>query len=144
MGSYLSYEEYKAYGLDAMEEGEFNALSTFASRIIDAYTFNAIERYDLMNQPYYASKVKDAMAYQIFFMGKIGEDNALGTGAGEGAAKVGESETIGSYSHSISYGSDSGSGKSASRQVFVGTMQVAPLAVSTLAPVQALGRKLGC
>lgn len=142
MGSYLSYEEYKAYGLDAMEEGEFNALSTYASRIIDAYTFNAIERYDLMTSPHYASKVKDAMAYQIAFMGKIGEDNALGTGAGEGAAKASESETIGSYSHSVTYGS--GSGKSASRQVFVGTMQVAPLAVSTLAPIQALGRKLGC
>lgn len=142
MGSYLSYEEYKAYGLDSMEEGEFNALSTYASRIIDAYTFNAIERYDLMNQPYYASKVKDAMAYQIAFMGKIGEDNALGTGAGEGAAKASESETIGSYSHSVTYGS--GSGKSASRQIFVGTMQVAPLAVSTLASIQALGRKIGC
>ena len=142
MGNYLSYEEYKAYGLDDMEEGEFNALSTYASRIIDAYTFNAIERYDLMNDPYYASKVKDAVAYQVYFMGKIGQDNALGTGAGEGAAKVGESETIGSYSHSITYGS--GSGKSASRQVFVGTMQVAPLAVSTLAPVQAMGRKIGC
>ena len=140
--SYLSYEEYKAYGLNDMGESEFDALSTYVSRLIDAYTFQAIPKYDLMEDEYYSQMVKDAMAFQMDFMSLIGKDEALGTGEGAGAKKTGESETIGNYSHSISYGSGSASSKGQSVQTFVGTIQLASLVVTTLAPIRAIGRRI--
>lgn len=142
MQNYLSYEEYVAYGLNDMGESEFNALSTYVSRLIDAYTFQAIPRYDLMSDEYYASMVRDAMAFQMDFMSRIGKDEALGTGEGAGARKASESETIGNYSHSVSYGSDTSSKEGVSVQTYVGTMQLASLTVTTLAPIRAMGRRL--
>ena len=141
--SYLSYEEYKPYGLNDMGESEFNALSTYVSRLIDAYTFQAIPKYGLMEDEYYSRMVKDAMALQLDFMSLIGKDEALGTGEGAGAQKAGESETIGNYSHSISYGSGGGTSKKGqSVQTYVGTIQLASLAVTTLAPIRAIGRRI--
>ena len=142
MAEYLSYEEYESYGLHSIDEGEFKALSIYASRLIDAYTFFAIRKYGLMDSPAYAGDIKDAMAFQIDFMSLIGLEKAIGADEGAGAPVSSESETIGNYSHSRSYGS--GDSQDGSRQVFVGTMQVSPLAVSALAPIQALGRRIGC
>lgn len=140
MSGYLSYEEYQEKGLCGLEEGEFDALSTYASRVVDAYTFRAIHRYGLMDDPRYAAMVKDAVAFQVDFMSRLGEDRALGVDAGEGAAAASESETIGNYTRSVSHGS--GARMDGSAKAYVGTMQVSPLAVDVLAPIRAMGRRI--
>lgn len=141
MAEYLSYEEYAGYGLDAIEEADFTAFAIYASRLIDAYTFNAVQRFSLLEDEYYAGLIKDAVAFQIDFMHRIGLEKALGVDATAGKELAGESETIGNYSISRTFSSDESQG--GSKRYFVGTAQIASLAVTILAPVQALGRKIG-
>lgn len=140
MSGYLSYEEYEAKGLSAMDEAEFTALSTYACRVVDAVTFHAIDRYGLMDDPNLAPLVKDAVAFQVDFISRLGEERALGVDAGEGAAAASESETIGNYTRSVSHGS--GARMDGSAKAYVGTMQVSPLAVDVLAPIRAMGRRI--
>lgn len=140
MSGYLSYEEYEAMGLSALEEAEFTALSTYACRVVDAVTFHAIDRYGLMDDPNLAPLVKDAVAFQVDFISRLGEDRALGVDAGDGASVSGESETIGNCSRSVSY--SSGQSADGSAKTYVGTMQVSPLAVDILAPIRAIGRRI--
>lgn len=89
---YLSYDEFKAYPLGVeISEQEFETLRFYAEATIDG----------LVNRPIDASCVPDgvkrAAAMQIAYLAmQGGADAALG-----GAA---QSETIGSYSYSVSTG----------------------------------------
>lgn len=145
MAEYLTYEEYKAKGFSNAEEAEFSPLRSYASRIIDAYTFNAIRRYDLMADEYYADMIKDAVALEIDMLALAGGVEAVaGLGNGSaGAVVASESEAIGNYSHSISYDSAGAAAKAkGDGQVYANGVRIAPLAISLLAPIRAMGRQV--
>ena len=67
--AYLSYEEYKELSLvpdeKRLSESLFEAFEIYAEVVINSFTFDAIEKYNLLNDEYYAPKVKKAVAYQI-------------------------------------------------------------------------------
>ena len=90
---YLTYEEFKAFPLGVeISEGEFETLRFYAEAAIDAAAARPIDAGCVPDG------VKRADALQIAYLAmQGGADAALG-----GAA---QSETIGSYSYSISAGS---------------------------------------
>ena len=136
MKNYLTKEEYDTYGLAEIDEAEFKALSIYATRLIDAYTFGAIDRESLLEDADYSQAIKEATAFQIDYMSRIGLEKAIGTETSGSISS--ENETIGNYSHSVSYRTESGG-----RSVYVGTARIAPLSVDLLSHVRALGRRLG-
>ena len=137
--NYTQYAEIAAeQDLAVIDEKEFKALSVYASRLLDSYTFGVSADTDLLADYGLVDVVQEACALQIAFQHGIGLDEVEGTSQ-NGAQIASESESFGgSYSHSVTY-RDTPAG----RPVVVHGKRIAPDAVMLLAPVVALGRQLG-
>lgn len=146
--AYLSYEEYKELSLVPAEkrlsESLFEAFEIYAEVVINSFTFDVIEKYKLLNDDYYAPKVKKAVAYQIDYMNDEDNnlDSSLSTFTKEGEKVISShSVTVGETSESISYDNSAlnSNGNSIENRAS-GGLKVSPLAVPILAKVRALGR----
>ena len=138
----LTFAEYSSLaqeqGLATIEEGEFKALSIYASRLISSYTFGVSSDRELLESYALDDVVREACACQISFQHSIGLDEVEGTRQ-EGTQISSESESFGgSYSHSVTYRNTP-----AGRPVVVHGKRLSPDAVMLLAPVVAIGRQLG-
>ena len=147
--AYLSYEEYKELSLVPTEkrlsESLFEAFEIYAEVVINSFTFDAIEKYKLLIDDYYAPKVKKAVAYQIDYMNDedSNSDSSLSTFTKEGEKVISShSVTVGETSESISYdnGAVNSNGNSLENRAS-GGLKVSPIAVPILAKVRALGRR---
>lgn len=137
--AYLTYEEYKKLSLkkEVVTKDLFTAYEVYAEGVIDSYTFDVIGRESLMDDDYYSDKVKKAMAYQVDYMTTATDDAS--TFAESAEKKVSsESISVGETSENVSYSYDnSNNGNKAT-----GGIKVAPLAVSVLSKIKALGRQI--
>ena len=128
--AYIDKAFFEGHSSVVIADGEFDAMAQRASDVIDALTFRAVERYSLEDSPLFA-KVKRAVVYQMEHIQQtFGSLEAWATVVGEG------SETIGNYSYSKSAPTGEG-GKT------VNGLPLSPLVEGVLAPVIALGRKIG-
>ena len=139
----LTFAEYSSLaqeqGLATIEEGEFKALSIYASRLISSYTFGVSSDREILESYALEDAVKEACACQIAFQHNIGLDEVEGTDQVGGAQVASESESFGgTYSHSVTYRNTP-----AGRPVVVHGKRLSPDCVMLLAPVVALGRQLG-
>lgn len=114
--------------------GEFLPAAERASDLIDAYTLNAVERFNLENDyPVLFEKVKKAVAYQVEFIMQNGGLEAWAMASDDLASK---SENYSTYSISETYRQGSSGHKKQ-----VGTLELAPLAGVLLAGIVGLGRR---
>lgn len=114
--------------------GNFLQAAERASDLIDAYTLNAVERFNLENDyPVLFEKVKKAVAYQVEFMMQNGGLEAWAMASDDLASK---SESYSTYSISETYRQGSSGHKK-----LVGTLELAPLAGVLLAGITGLGRR---
>ena len=129
---YITYAQYQAYGLTEVPQAQFDGMASRAGDVIDAYTFRAAARFGLMDDEMYAGRIRKAAAYQV-------EHIQLSGGLSAWARDIGrlsvQSETIGNYSYSKTYGT---SGEDAR----VNGLSLAPMAVSLLADIVAIGRRV--
>ena len=146
--AYLSFEEYKEFSLlpaeKRLSESLFEAFEIYAEVVVNSFTFDAIEKYNLLNDEYYAPKVKKAVAYQIDYMNDEdnNSDSSLSSFTKEGEKVISShSVTVGETSESISYDNSAvnSNGNSIENRAS-GGLKVSPLAVPILAKVRALGR----
>lgn len=113
-----------------ISEAEFTSMAERASDIVDALTFGAVERFELVEGDVLFTRVKKATAYQCDFIQRsFGSLDAWENDAADGQG----SETIGNYSYS----------KSASGRQNVNGLAVSPHVFGVLNPVIALGRRIG-
>ena len=132
--AYIDKAFFEGNSSVVIADGEFDAMAQRASDLIDALTFRAVERYSLEDSPLFA-KVKKAVAYQMEFIQQT--FGSLEMWATEGAVPEG-SETIGNYSYSKGSRGNTGAGIKS-----VNGLMVSPLVEGVLAPVIALGRRIG-
>lgn len=130
--SYIKYSEYTAIkGLETLTEETFNALSWVAKIVVDGITFDAIERFHLIEDEDYKPRIVRATALIIDSASRNGGLDAYLSLEGKDISSL--SETIGGYSHSISY-----------RDGRLGTVEgipIPPLAKILLNPIVAIGRQ---
>lgn len=147
--AYLSFEEYKKLSLETsddkkLSENLFEAFEIYAEVVVNSFTFDAIEKYNLLNDEYYAPKIKRAVAYQIDYMNddESSSDSSLTSFTKEGEKVISShSVTVGETSESVSYDNSAinTNGNSIENRAS-GGLKVSPLAVPLLAKVRALGR----
>ncbi len=101
-----------------------------ASDIIDALTIRAVERFALSEGNVLYARVKKATMYQCEFIQRT--FGSLDAWENDGAEPEG-SESVGNYSYT----------KKASKQKTVEGLAVCPHIFTVLAPVIALGRRIG-
>lgn len=109
---------------------EFTPMAERASDIIDALTFDAVDRFDLAEGDALYTRFKKATMYQCEFIQRT--YGSLDAWENDGAEGEG-SENIGNYSYS----------KKASNRVTVNGLAVSPHAKAMLAPVIAISRRIG-
>lgn len=127
---YIEYSEYcKVPCLETISSAEFSDYELYAKEIVDAYTFNVIESMALAEDEHYRPRIVRAMALIIDAIARIGINAILDAKAGAVSSK---SESIGSYSYSVSY-------KEGSQESIYG-VEIPSLAKMLLAPIKALGR----
>ena len=137
---YLTYEEYKTISPKAgVSEDDFPAISSIASDVIDSYTFNAITRYDLMDDDMLVDKIRRAVASTVDYIEESGGADAyMQTASKDGRSKISYSVSVGNTSESASFG-DGGYESGVTAEGF----RIPPLAVLLLKKVQAIGRQIG-
>ena len=140
MSGYLTYDEYKKLSpLTPVTEGDFEAISSIASDVVDSYVFNAIKDYGLMEKEDAAELIRKAVARQIDFIQAAGGMEAY-------LAKT-ERHPVASYSVSVGNTSESESYGTAAGSVSAGVtgegLLVSPLTCVYLKRIQAIGRQIG-
>jgi len=128
--AYIDQTYYNSMSSTTIAEAEFSPMAERASDIVDALTFRAVARYSLVEGDTLYALVKKAVMYQMEFIQRT--FGSLDAWENDGASPEG-SESIGNYSYSR---------KASSRQTVNG-LAVAPHIHSVLAPVIALGRRIG-
>lgn len=132
--AYIDQTFYESMSSVDIPQDEFGPIAERASDIIDALTFRAVERFDLQEGNPLFTRVKRAVAYQCeFIMQSFG---SLDAWANEAVSDVG-GESIGNYSYS------KGTSYTVGGKKYVGGLIVSPHITSILAPVVALGRRVG-
>jgi hypothetical protein len=135
MDTYLTYEQYMAYGTGDVTETEFPKLARFASAVVDASVMRAVSRFGLAESGgHYVECIAEAVAYQVDF---IAHNGGLTSWLTEQGVLASESENMGNYSYSKSYVTDSGA------TVTVNGRRIAPEVTFLLADVLAMGRRIG-
>ena len=128
--SYIEYSEYtNVKCMEAISKSEFEDYALFAKDIVDAYTFGVIESMALAEDEHYRPRIVRAMAQIIDAIARSGVNAVLDAKAGEISSK---SESIGSYSYSVSY-------QNGSQESIYG-IEIPSLAKMLLAPIKAMGR----
>ena len=133
--AYIDKAFYLSMSGVAITDSEFSPMAERASDIIDALTFRAVERFGLAEGNPLFAMVKKAVAYQMEFIQQT--YGSLEMWATEGAVPDG-AETIGNYSYSKGSKSNAGAGIKS-----INGLAVSPLVDGILAPVVALGRRIG-
>ena len=128
--AYIDQTYYESMSSTTIAEDEFSAMAERASDIIDALTFRAVPRYELEDGDTLYAYVKKAVMYQCEFIQRT--FGSIDAWENDGAEQEG-SENIGNYSYS----------RSASKRTTVNGLAVSPHIHSVLAPVIALGRRIG-
>ena len=127
---YIEYSEYtKVPCLEPISSAEFSDYELYAKEIVDAYTFGIIENLALAEDEHYRPRIVRAMALIIDAIARTGVNAILDSKAGAISSK---SESIGSYSYSVSY-------KNGSQESIYG-IEIPSLAKMLINPIKALGR----
>lgn len=95
--AYLTYSEYTEAVKSPMSEADFDVYEAIAEEVVDAYTFDAVERYGLMSSEIYAKRVKKAVAYETDVIADT--DGATVTERDIASRSV----TVGETSESVTY-----------------------------------------
>lgn len=129
--AYIEFKEYTTIrGLETLSSSEFETYSMLAKDIVDGLTFGVIEDFDLANNSQYRPRIVRAMALIIDSIHRNGgQDYLLSLDSRDIAS---ESESIGSYSHSVSYRD--------SKKGTIDGVPIPPRANILLMPIKALGR----
>lgn len=102
----LTYVEYTEMGFNGATEDAFSSLEKIASNLINSMTFGVIERKGLLNDEAYSEEIKEAIGCQVDFMAQTYGSATDVMKASTESSVSSESETVGGYSHSVSYASN--------------------------------------
>lgn len=132
--AYIDYTYYISISSTPITSDEFLQAAQRASDVIDAYTHEAVERYNLqIDYPILFEKVKRATAYQVEFIMQNGGLDSWAMASDDLASK---SESFTTYQISETYRQ----GSSANKKL-VGNLEIAPLAGTLLAGLVGAGRR---
>lgn len=123
--AYIDKTYYENLG--GAEVDNFTSVANRVSLLIDAVTFRAVERFKLQDTKMF-DLIKQACAMQIDFIAS----NFSSVSEWEADEQM-QSESMGNYSYTLDKG-----------RATVNGLKLAPSVVGILAPVIALGRKVGC
>lgn len=132
--AYIDKAFYDSMSSTAITEEEFASMAERASDIVDALTFRAVERFELAEGNALFTRVKKATVYQMEFIQR--SFGSLDAWENE-AAMDSASETIGNYSYS------KGTSSTVGGKQYVNGLVISPHIAVVLAPVTALGRRIG-
>ena len=132
--AYIDKAFYDSMSSTAITEEEFASMAERASDIVDALTFRAVERFELAEGNALFTRVKKATVYQMEFIQR--SFGSLDAWENE-AAMDSASETIGNYSYS------KGTSYTVGGKQYVNGLVISPHIAVVLAPVIALGRRIG-
>lgn len=137
--AYLSYTEYTALtrASNPVEKTDFDAYEEAAEVVIDSYVFDAIQRFDLLENDRYTSKIKKAVTLQVDYIRATCE--TAEEYAASDKEEASHSVSVGETSESVTYIHD---GKDSANKASGGS-KVAPLAVALLTKIKAIGRSVG-
>ena len=139
MAGYLTLEEYRKLSpLSAVQDDDFEAISSIACDVIESHVFNAIRDFGLIDDAIYAEQVRKAVARQIDFIQSEGGIDAY-LGNAERRPVSSESVSVGNTSESKAYGTASGASSGVTGEGLV----LSPLACAYLKRIQAIGRQIG-
>ncbi len=128
--AYLTYSEYTEAVKSPMSEADFDVFEAMAEEVVDAYTFDAVERYGLMSSDIYAKRIKKAVAYET---DTIADTDGATVTEREIASR---SVTVGETSESVTYVTN-GQGDVTT---LVNGIMLSPVARALLTKVRAMGR----
>lgn len=128
--AYLTYSEYTEAVKSPMSEADFDVFEAMAEEVVDAYTFDAVERYGLMSSDIYAKRIKKAVAYET---DTIADTDGATVTEREIASR---SVTVGETSESVTYVTN-GQGDVTT---LVNGIMLSPVARTLLTKVRAMGR----
>ena len=132
--AYIDKAFYDSMSSTTITEEEFASMAERASDIVDALTLRAVERFELAEGNSLFTRVKKATVYQMEFIQR--SFGSLDAWENE-AAMDSSSETIGNYSYS------KGTSYTVGGKQYVNGLVISPHITVVLAPVIALGRRIG-